>query len=612
MKQSPYIHRIRARVRQLKDLPDQRLKELGLDLKYRAMTGVPIRRLINEGFALVVESSRRHLEMVPYDVQLACGVELALGRIAEMKTGEGKTLTASLVAYLLALFGRGMHVITFNDYLAKRDCETLRPIFASLGLTTGVLQEKVPPNQRKEIYRRDITYGSAKEFGFDFLRDRLAIAQTNNPQAGIMRGTHYALVDEADSIMIDEARTPLIIGMVNQSEQTIAHGCCRWAAEHAPAFSEDQDYTYDHVQQTVKLTAAGMRKLRNLPESEFTPRVSIQQLYANMKNAIKVYRDFHLDKNYAIIDGEIVIIDEFTGRPAEGRQWQQGIHQAVQAKEKLEITPVTRQAATITIQSYFNRYQHLCGMTGTAYTSRREFKKVYKKKVIRIPTHRPIDRTQHPTLVFQTAQEKFAAIADEVVECVKAKRAVLIGNRSVGASELLSRFLDERGVPHAVLNAKYLEKEAEIVEQAGQPGRVTVATNMAGRGTDIKLHSQVRESGGLHVILTELHESQRIDWQLIGRGSRQGDPGTYRICLSLEDEILQLGYGPAKAEKIRAKFRKSKTLSPRVLLKYFLAAQRKTERRFLVDRLIVLKQDVERQKAHFDTGQDPYLNVVMS
>lgn len=612
MKHSSYIHRIRSRIKELTNESDGRLKELGVDLKYRAMTGIPIQRLIPEGFALVVESARRHLGQVHYDVQLACGIELALGRIAEMKTGEGKTLTASLVGYLLALYGKGMHVVTFNDYLAERDCETLRPVYMSLGITSGVLQEKLPPEQRKEIYRRDITYGSAKEFGFDFLRDRLAIAQSNNPKAGIMRGTHYALVDEADSIMIDEARTPLIIGMVNQSEQSISHGCCRWAAEHAPTFAENHDYTYDHVKQSVKLTAIGMRSLRNLPETEFTTRVSIQQLYSNMKNAIKVYRDFHLDKNYAIIDGEIVIIDEFTGRPAEGRQWQQGIHQAVQAKEHLEIAPITRQAATITIQSYFNRYSHLCGMTGTAYSSRREFKQVYQKPVTRIPTHRPIKREQSPSLIFKTASEKFAAIADEVALLVEQGRAILIGNRSIGASEQLSRFLEERNVPHEVLNARHLEREAEIVEQAGQPGRVTVATNMAGRGTDIKLHENVRASGGLHVILTELHESQRIDWQLIGRGSRQGDPGTFRIFLSLEDEILQLGFGPEKALRIRAKFDQAKRLNSRELMPYFVKAQRKTERRFLTDRLIVLKQDMERQKAHFDTGQDPYLNVVMS
>lgn len=610
MRQSWFIRRIRARAASLQDQTESQLKALGVDLKYRAMTGVSVSHLIPEAFALVVESSRRHLEKIHYDVQLACGIELAQGRIAEMKTGEGKTLTASLAAYLFALYGKGMHVITFNDYLAKRDCEFLIPIYSSLGLTCGVLQDKQPPETRKEIYRCDITYGSAKEFGFDFLRDRLAIAKDSNPKAGIMRGTHYALVDEADSVMIDEARTPLIIGMVNQSEQSISDDCCRWAARHSSDFIEKIDYLYDELQQSVSLTAAGMRKLRNLPESASTTRVSIQQLYANMKNAIKVHRDFHLDKNYAIINGEIVIIDEFTGRPAEGRQWQKGIHQAVQAKENLEISPVTRQAATITIQSYFNRYTHLCGMTGTAYTSRHEFRKVYRKSVVRIPTHRKVQREQLPPMVYKTADEKYAAIADEVQSMVQQGRSVLIGNRSVGASEKLSKCLRERDVVHSVLNARYIEQEAEIIEDAGQPGRVTVATNMAGRGTDIKLHPEVREAGGLHVILTELHESQRIDWQLIGRGSRQGDPGSYRMVVSLEDEILRIGFGLEKAEQIRRRYENAKRLNSRELMHYFVKAQKRTERKHLVDRLMVLKQDLERQKSHFDTGQDPYLNAV--
>lgn len=612
MNTSRLIAKIRRNAESLKNDSDERLREISLDLKYQAMTGAAAKQLIPMGFALVIESSRRHLEMTHYDVQLYCGIQMAHDRIAEMKTGEGKTLTATLVTYLYAIYGRGMHVVTFNDYLAERDCELLRPVYQALGLTVGVLKEKMPPEKRKEIYRRDVTFGSAKEFGFDFLRDRLAIAASGNPNAGMMRGTDFALVDEADSIMIDEARTPLIIGMVNESEEEVAQQCCRWAAENAHLFEENVDFTYDHMKQSVKLTAVGIRKTRGLPDNDGTKQVSIQQIYSHIKNAIKVRRDFHLDKNYAVIDGEILIIDEFTGRPAEGRQWQQGIHQAVQAKEKVEITPTTRQAATITIQSFFNRYQRLCGMTGTAYTSRREFKKVFRKKVVRIPTHRPIDRTQYPTKIFATTKDKFEAIAEEVAELSQAGRAVLVGNRSVGASELLSNFLQAKNVKHDVLNAKLIDKEAEIVKGAGQPGRVTVATNMAGRGTDIKLHEDVRASGGLHVIVTELHESQRIDWQLIGRGSRQGNPGTYRIFLSFEDEILALGLGPSVAEGLRKKYGSRKRLNSRELIRHFKLAQAKTEKRYLIDRLVVLKQDLERQKANFDTGQDPCLSSVQS
>ena len=612
MKIAQYIAKIRSRTAQLEQKTDQELKQLSLDLKYLAMTKTPVKRLIPEGFALVVEAARRHLGMVHYDVQLQCGVEMAFDRIAEMKTGEGKTLTTSLVSYLYAIRGQGTHVITFNEYLAERDCEILRPIYLALGLTCGVLKENMPPEQRKEIYRRDLTFGAAKEFGFDFLRDRMAIAQSKNPKAGVMRGTHFALVDEADSIMIDEARTPLVIGMVSQTEQETVSNCCSWAAQHAPAFLEGIDFSYDQMKKSVELTAAGIRKCRNLPENQSTRSVSIQQIYGYLKNAIKVKRDFHLDKNYAIIDDEIVIVDEFTGRPAEGRQWQQGIHQAVQAKEALKVTPPNRQAATITIQSYFNLYKQLCGMTGTAFTSRKEFKKVYKKKVARIPTHRPIKREQFTTKIFRTNLEKYDAIAEDVSQAVAKGRSVLIGNRSVAGSELLSQALHKRQIKHFVLNAKFIEKEADIVKLAGQPSRVTVATNMAGRGTDIKLHDSVKATGGLHVILTELHESERIDWQMIGRGSRQGDPGSYQFYFSLEDEILRLGLGDEKAAKLKRVYANHPRLNAKQLLRYFRQAQAKLERRYLTDRLIVQKQDVERQKSHFETGQDPYLNVVTS
>jgi len=605
-----YITRIRKRQKALQKCSDVELKKLGLDLKYLAMSQAEIKKLVPDAFALVVEAARRQLGIMHYDVQLECGIQMAFGKIAEMKTGEGKTLTATLVAYLFALYGRGVHVITFNDYLAERDCESLIPVYESLGLTCGFLSDGMTPEEKKDVYRRDISYGSAKEFGFDFLRDRMAMSRTGNTKSGVTRGTHFAVVDEADSVMIDEARTPLVIGMVNETEHQINRACCAWAAKHPAKFVQNIDYTYAELKKTIDLTSAGIHKCRNLPETAVTRQISIQQLYGYIKNAIKVHRDFHLDKNYAVINDEIVIIDEFTGRPAEGRQWQQGIHQAVQAKEGLEITAPTRQAATITIQAYFNLYTQLSGMTGTAYTSRREFKKVYGKTVAKIPTHLPTRRRQLPTQVYHTNLEKYAAIADEVALLVAKGRAILIGNRSVGASEMLSAALTEKQIEHVVLNAKLLEKEAEIVEVAGQPGRVTVATNMAGRGTDIKLHPDVKATGGLHVILTEFHESQRIDWQLIGRGSRQGDPGTYRICVSLEDEILSLGLQPGPAERIKEKFGTRGRIHTAAALKYFRLAQRKTERRFLVDRLIVLKQDVERQKNHFDTGQDPYLNVV--
>ena len=609
MRSSLLIPRIRSRAKSLQSASDQELREIGLELKYRAQTGTPVLKLTIDSFALAMEGSRRVLGMVHYDVQLLCGIEMVNGRIAEMKTGEGKTLAANLVSTLYGFYGKGVHVVTFNDYLAERDCELMSPVFRLLGLSADVLTTDKAQPARALAYQRDITYGSAKEFGFDFLRDRMAIASSGNDKAGIMRGTKYAVVDEADSILIDEARTPLIIGLVNESEEVIVNECCRWAASHATQFEEDRDYEYDELRSSVKLKSHGIQKLRSLPQNESTVRVSLRELHDQIENAIKVRRDFQLDQHYAIMDDQIVILDEFTGRPAKGRQWQRGIHQAVQAKEKMKISPLTRSAATITIQSFFSRYEEFCGMTGTAWTSRREFKKVYKKKIVRIPTHRPTNRTQFPTQVFCDRTTKFKFIADECKNLIQTGRSVLIGTRSVEISELLSKILRENQVAHEVLNARNLAQEADLVAKAGQPGRVTVATNMAGRGTDIKLHSSVKKAGGLHVFLTEIHESQRIDWQLIGRASRQGDPGSYQICVSLDDEILTTGLGSLKAERLFNKHF-GKKVNSRALYPVFIRAQQNTERKHLVDRLIVLKQDEERKKSSFDTGQDPYLSVV--
>ena len=453
---------------------------------------------------------------------------------------------------------------------------------------------------------------AAKEFGFDFLRDRLKIAASSDANAGVMRGLKFALIDEADSVLIDEARTPLIIGVVNQAEQEIAKLCYGWGAEHAHLFVESKHFLYDHVEKSVNLTSDGVKLARSLPQNDGTKQVSIRQLYQHLENAAKVRRDFCLDKNYAIVDGEIVIIDEFTGRPSEGRQWQNGIHQAVQAKEGLEITPATRQAASVTIQSFFKHYHTFCGMTGTAWTSKREIRKVYKKRVCRIPTHRPTIRTKLANRVFTSSKPKFEAIAESTHEMVHAGRAVLIGTRSVRQSERLAKCLMSKHIDFEVLNARHLDREAELVELAGQPGRVTVATNMAGRGTDIKLAESVRDAGGLHVILSEIHESERIDWQMIGRGARQGDPGSYQVFVSLDDEIIRIGFGSKMAKRLQVQHQRAPAHQLNALFSVFRKAQTRTEKRYLTDRLIVLKQDVERQKSLFDTGQDPYLNVVRS
>jgi len=610
------IGRIRRFVKQFSKLSDEALRQRGLALKYDAMTGTKIDRLIPESFAIVSESARRSTGMTPYDVQLLGAIQIARGHIAEMKTGEGKTLTATLPTYLHALYAKGAHVVTVNDYLAQRDYDLMSGIFQRLGLTTGVIVASDEPEQRRTAYQKDVTYGTAKEFGFDFLRDRMKIAgQASRLSAStdrVQRELNFVLVDEADSVLIDEARTPLIVGVVNQEEQAIAADCFRWASKHSDSFIRDVDFQYDFKKRKVELTHAGIDRLRRLPQTQNTTKVSIQQLYNYIENAIKVRIEFHLDQHYAVVADKIMIIDEFTGRPAEGRQWQGGIHQSVEAREELDITPATGQGATVTLQSFFRLYRFFGGMSGTVWSSRGEFKKVYRKKVVRVPTNKPIKRIQSPTRVYADVALKFDAVVTEVEAQIKLGRAVLVGTRNVDQSERLSNLLRNKGIEHKVLNAHRLDLEAEIVKKSGGVKCVTVATNMAGRGTDFMLDPAVKSAGGLHVILTEIHDSQRIDWQLIGRGSRQGEPGSFGIIVSMEDEILRQGLGPKKAERLKQRFAKFANALPQRTFSYFTQAQLKVERKHLVDRMILLKQDQERHQQHFEMGQDPYCDVVRS
>lgn len=609
--------RILKLARKLRNCSDEELKQKGLSLKYQASTGAKLQKLIPPAFALVCESARRTVDMVPYKVQLYGGIQIANGHVAEMKTGEGKTLTATLPTFLHSLFDRGAHVVTVNDYLAQRDVEIMGPIYQRLGMSVGVVTADTDPTARSAAYRNDITYGTAKEFGFDFLRDRMKLASSRSRLASqsnlVMRGLRFVLVDEVDSVLVDEARTPLIIGITDAEEEKKKQDCFRWAARHAGEFTEGADFKYEHHLRKVSLSFSGIEKVRGLPQNDSTRAVPIAQLYEFVETAIKVQRDFQLDQQYVVRDGKIAIVDEFTGRVAEGRQWQRGIHQAVEAKEKLDITPATRQGATITLQTFFRRYEFFGGMSGTIWTSRREFKKVYGKKVKRIPTNRQVDREEMLTRIYGDFESKMEAVVKEVQLMQTQGRAVVIGTRSVEKSEWLSRSLTALEIEHEVLNANNNEFEAEIVANAGQQGRITVATNMAGRGTDIKLEDTVRKSGGLHVILTELHESQRIDWQLIGRGSRQGDPGSFRIFVAMDDEILLQGLGPKKSSALAKRFSSpnfSGKLLSRSLFKHFIAAQANLERRHLVDRMILLKQDTERQERHFEMGLDPFCDVV--
>ena len=593
-------------------LTDEELREKSLDLKYDAMCGRLGARNA-EAFGLVTEALRRRLGKTLYDVQLLGGIHMFRGAICEMKTGEGKTLTAALPAYCLGLSGRGCHVVTVNDYLAVRDHELLQPVYQTLGLSTGVVTAEMTPDERRAAYRCDITYGTAKEFGFDFLRDRIAKAAGSSGAVGVQRELNAALVDETDSILLDEARTPLIIGTIDRDQASRDAECYGWAAEQADGFVENVHYEYDEFKREIDFTYLGMQRLLGLQQRGRTQEVSFLELRQFLERAVLVRRNFHRDTHYAIVDDEVVIIDEFTGRPAEGRQWQAGIHQAIEAREGLDISPDTGAAASMTLQWLFRLYPHLCGMTGTGIPARREFRQVYDTRIVAIPTNRPVNRRKLPTRVYNDIETKFAAVVSETRELLQQGRAILIGTRSVEKSEWLSRLLEEAGIAHRVLNAHHLESEAEIVTNAGQPQTVTVATNMAGRGTDIALHPDVRSAGGLHVVLTEIHESERIDLQLIGRCSRQGDPGSYSIHVSLDDEILKLGYGEQRAAEIRGRLSKLASREgslPSKTIRWFKAAQRRAEHKHRMDRLALQRHEKQRMERMFDTGQDVYLDAL--
>ncbi|REJ67300.1 MAG: preprotein translocase subunit SecA [Planctomycetota bacterium] len=618
---------IAAQEDDLKALSDYQLRKSSLALRHRAKSGEPLDDLLIEGFAIVREAGRRTLHMRHFDVQLLGGMAMHNRSIAEMQTGEGKTLTATLPMYMASLTGKGALLATVNDYLATRDAEWMRPLYQALGVSVGVIESNMPPTSRAKAYQCDVTYGTAKEFGFDFLRDRLVkrqMAQGSNDFLGRMLGTggagpmvagqivqrpmHFALVDEADSILIDDARTPLIIGAAPSEAQKLAVAAYKWSAESAHHFVEDEHYEYDHEKKSVELTAEGRRLVRNLPKPPSLDELGMVFMYDYIERAIRVWRDMILDRHYIVRDGEIVIVDEFTGRLAEGRRWQAGIHQAIEAKEGLEVTVESGQAARITVQDFFGRFPRLAGMTGTAATAAGEMKKIYGLHVVQIPTNRPPQRMQLDSVVCGTSEEKWDVIVDEICEVHATGRPVLIGTRSIDKSHILSERLTAAGIPHQVLNANRVAEEADIVAQAGQPGRITVSTNMAGRGTDIKLEDSVAAGEGLHVICTEMHESARIDRQLIGRCGRQGDPGTYRMYFALDDELLRSGLGAKAADRLKQVG--STAAGPfDSYERLFSRAQRRVERRHFRDRKALLYFERERKKVQRQMGQDPYLDT---
>jgi preprotein translocase subunit SecA len=494
--------------------------------------GAALDDIMAEAFAVVREAARRTVNMRPFDVQILGGLILHEGKIVEMKTGEGKTLAATMPLYLNALEGKGAHLVTVNDYLARRDAEWMGPIYRMLGMNVGVVVHGMDDDQRREAYHADITYGTNNEFGFDYLRDNMKFTLEDYVQ----REFHYAIVDEVDSILIDEARTPLIISGASE-ESTDKYYRIN---QVIPRLRRDKDYTVEEKSRTVVLTEEGVARVETYLKVQnlFDPR-SIELLH-HTNQALKAHTLFRRDVDYVVKDGEVVIVDEFTGRVMPGRRYSDGLHQALEAKEKVKIERENQTLASITFQNFFRMYKKLAGMTGTADTEAAEFDKIYKLEVLVAPTNMPMIREDHTDVIYKTEREKFNAVIEEIGEMHAAGRPVLVGTISIEKSELLSKYLSRTGIKHHVLNAKHHEREAEIVAEAGQMGAVTISTNMAGRGTDIKLGEGVAERGGLHILGTERHESRRIDNQLRGRSGRQGDNGSSRFYLSLEDDLLRI------------------------------------------------------------------------
>jgi len=576
---------INAMEEKLQQLSDDELRDKSTEFRNRIENGETLDQLLPEAFAVVREGSQRVFKMRHYDEQMIGGMVLHQGKISEMRTGEGKTLMATLAVYLNALSGKGVHVVTVNDYLASRDANWMGKLYNFLGMSVGVILSGLEHEERKAAYAADITYGTNNEFGFDYLRDNMAFSAPERVQ----RGSNYAVVDEVDSILIDEARTPLIISGPTDDNSELYHTMNSLPAqltkrteEFDPKGDEEigdvaGDYTVDEKQRQVLLTEVGYEKVEALlteaglledGESLYEPQniTLMHHLYAALRAHVLFIKNDH----YIIQDGQIVIVDEFTGRTMPGRRWGEGLHQAVEAKEGVTIQNENQTMASITFQNYFRMYDSLAGMTGTADTEAFEFQQIYGLEVVVIPTHREMVRKDMADLVFLTAPEKFKAIVEDVQDCLERKQPVLVGTASIENSELVSDLLKEAGVQHEVLNAKQHEREAHIIENAGVPGAVTIATNMAGRGTDIvlggsldakikelgeepaedkveelraeweELHKRVLQSGGLHIIGTERHESRRIDNQLRGRSGRQGDAGSSRFYLSLEDSLMRI------------------------------------------------------------------------
>jgi len=568
----PYIERVNQLEDETVALSDERLTDKTAEFRGRFLAGEPLDDLLPEAFACVREAARRAIGQRHYDVQLLGGAVLHSGKIAEMRTGEGKTLVATLPTYLNAIAGEGVHVVTVNDYLAKRDSEWMAPIYRKLGLSVGAIQHDMPIPVRRQVYAADVTYGTNNEFGFDYLRDNMVWIASD----AVQRGLHFAIVDEIDNILIDEARTPLIIsGPAEESTESYVT-----FARVVPRLRPTEDFTIDEKQRAISLTEEGIAKVERAVNVTNLYDAENYEMTHYLDQALKAEFLYKLDKDYVVNDGEVVIVDEFTGRLMPGRRYGEGLHQAIEAKEGVRVQRENVTLATITFQNYFRMYEKLAGMTGTAATEQEEFRKIYNLDVVPIPTNRPMVRRDQADVIYKTELAKFRAVVDEIKELNETGRPVLVGTVSIEKSEQLAAMLQRAGIRHEVLNAKQYEREAGIIAQAGRPGSVTIATNMAGRGVDILLggnaaglaesmlrrkfkgeeeippeaietaereaqetcardHDNVIEMGGLHIIGTERHEARRIDNQLRGRAGRQGDPGSSRFYISLEDDLMR-------------------------------------------------------------------------
>ena len=547
----PIVDKIEALAPEFEKLTDEQLQAKTPEFKERLANGETLDDILPEAYATVREAATRVLDMRHYRVQLIGGVILHQGRITEMRTGEGKTLVSTLPAYLNALEGKGVHIVTVNDYLAKRDAEWMGKVHEFLGLTVGVILNNMDNDERREAYNCDITYATNNELGFDYLRDNMVVYK----EQLVQRSLHYAIIDEVDSVLIDEARTPLIISgqsgkstklyeMCDIFVRQLTKGTAKELSKMDILMNEEQqetgDYVVDEKDKNANLTEEGVRKAERFFQVENLADPDNLELQHNINLALRAHSLMHRDKDYVVKDDEVLIVDEFTGRIMPGRRFSDGLHQAIEAKEHVKVKRESKTLATITFQNFFNKFRKKSGMTGTALTEEKEFREIYEMDVVEVPTNKPIARIDYNDAVYKTKEDKFNAVVADIVEAHKKGQPVLVGTITIDTSEYLSAKLQKAGIPHKVLNAKFHELEAEIIADAGQKGAVTIATNMAGRGTDIKLGDGVTELGGLKIIGTERHESRRIDNQLRGRAGRQGDPGESRFYISLEDDLMRL------------------------------------------------------------------------